>query len=99
MRWEVESARRIGRLSQRLLAMAEHKFKIGQVVYFHPEKSGFARQDGRRSRSGSLAKLTASRRASLLFKVHRSSLRFAPRVHATCRSWIEPAAPLAHGGR
>jgi hypothetical protein len=25
--------------SQRLLAMAEHKFKIGQVVYFHPKKS------------------------------------------------------------
>jgi len=22
-----------------LLAMAEHKFKIGQIVYFHPEKS------------------------------------------------------------
>ena len=25
--------------NQRLLAMAEHKFKIGQVVYFHPKNS------------------------------------------------------------
>src|SRR5579872_5384002 len=25
--------------NQRLLAMTEHKFKIGQVVYFHPKKS------------------------------------------------------------
>jgi hypothetical protein len=27
---------------QRLIAMTEHKFKIGQIVYFHPAKSSLA---------------------------------------------------------
>jgi hypothetical protein len=26
-------------LAQKVLAMAEHKFKMGQAVYFHPKKS------------------------------------------------------------
>jgi hypothetical protein len=30
------------RKSKGLLAMAEHRFKIGQAVYFHPGKSGMA---------------------------------------------------------